>query len=154
MRWILPVVLSIADWLSSCKLGYKLLRVGIMPCHLICPAVHVEILLMLIRVIKQDWTQMSNIQSTSVEVHGKTPGNYTIHGIFGLRAKYTQAKELFSLEVWRILWKLWKLYTVQNDSSRKVFWTFHIQSSPVANLVSILIGQMQKSVLIMLSLNL
>lgn len=74
-----------------------------MPGHLICSAVHVEILLMLIRVIKQDWTQMNNLQSTSVEVHGKTPGTYTIHGIFGLRAKYTQAKELFSLEVWRIL---------------------------------------------------
>lgn len=95
--------ISIADWLSSCELGYKLLRVGILPCHLICSAVHVEILLMLIRVIKQDWTQMSNVPSTPVEVYGKTPGNYTRQGIFGLRAKYTQAKKLFSLEVWRIL---------------------------------------------------
>jgi len=66
-----------------------------MPCHLICSEVHVELLLMLIRVIKQDWTQVSNIQSTSGEARGKTPGNYTIHGIFGLTAKYTQAKELF-----------------------------------------------------------
>lgn len=62
-----------------------------MPCHLICSAVQVEILLMLIRVIKRD------VQSTSVEVHGKTSRNCTAHGIFGLRAKYTQAKELFYL---------------------------------------------------------
>lgn len=88
---------------------------------------------------------MGNIQLAPVEVHGETLGNCTTRGIFALRAKYTQAKELFSLEVWRTLWKLGKLYTIQKDSSRKVLETY-IQSSPVTGLVSILIGQMQKSV--------
>lgn len=69
-----------------------------MPCHWIYSAVCVEILI-LVTITKQDWTQMSNVQSTPAEFHGKTPGNCTTHGIFGLRAKYTQAKELFSLEV-------------------------------------------------------
>lgn len=73
----------------------------------------------------------SNIQLTPVEVHGKTLGNCTTHGIFRLRAKYTQAKELFSLEVWRTLWKLGKLYTVQKDSNRKVL-EIYIHSLPLA----------------------
>lgn len=42
---------------------------------------------------------MSNVQSTPAEFHGETLGNCTTRGIFGLRGKYTQAKELFSLEV-------------------------------------------------------
>lgn len=127
MRWILPLVLSIADQLSSCKLHIKLLRAGvIMPCHLTCSAVHVGILLMLIRVTKQDCTQIQILMKVMAELQ-----RTILYHVFGLWAKCTQTKELFSLEVWRILWKLVELYTVQNDSSRKVFWTFHIPSLPL-----------------------
>lgn len=45
--------ISITDWLSSCKLGHKLLRVGIVPSHWIYSAVCVEILI-LVTVTKQD----------------------------------------------------------------------------------------------------
>lgn len=62
---------------------------------------------------------MSSIQLTPIEVHGKTLGICTTHGALGFRVKYTQAKELYTLEVWRTLWKLGKLYTVQEHSNRK-----------------------------------
>lgn len=80
----------------------------------------------------QGWTQVSNIQLTPVEVHGETLGNRTTHGIFGLKAKYTQAKELFTLEVWRTLWKLGRFYTVQEHSNRKVLGTY-ICSLPLSS---------------------
>lgn len=66
------------------------------PCHSAHSPVHVVILLMLIRVMKQDWTQMSNGPSTTVEVHGKTPGNYTIRGIFGLRTNSHRLRSFFT----------------------------------------------------------
>lgn len=51
---------------------------------------------MLITVTKQDWTQMSNIQSNSDEGHGKTPENYTIRGIFGVKSKMHRDLRSFS----------------------------------------------------------
>lgn len=71
--------------------------------------------LMLIRVLKQDWTQVSNIQSTSLEVNGKT--SWTIPYVaFLVRKQNTHRPGSFFHLGFREVWKLGKLCTIQNIS--------------------------------------